>query len=251
MATGRQERVNNELYELYGERWYTAEDDPVALLRAEGRTRNPWVISEIRKRFGAGKARILDLGCGAGFLANDLARAGFHVSAVDFSEQSIAVARRHDTAGTVNYLLGNACRLTFAAETFEAVCAMDFLEHVEDPGLVVGEAARVLVDGGVLFFHTFNRNLLSWLVVIKGVEWFVRNTPKNMHCLRYFLRPSELRGMCQRHGLEMEFCRGFMPDIRKPAFWKMLWKGTVGPDFAFRFSRDTHMGYTGFAVKRK
>jgi 2-polyprenyl-6-hydroxyphenyl methylase / 3-demethylubiquinone-9 3-methyltransferase len=251
MAADKQgQQVNNELYHRYGERWYTAEDDPVALLRAEGRARNPWLISEIRRRFGTGKVRILDMGCGAGFLANDLARAGFPVSAVDSSEQSIAVARRHDETGTVEYSSGDACRLNYPDGAFQAVCAMDFLEHVEKPELVVAEAARVLARGGVFFFHTFNRNLLSWLVVIKGVEWFVRNTPENMHCLRYFLKPSELRAMCRRHGLKVEFCRGFMPDIRNPAFWKMLRRGTIDPRFTFRFTGSTLTGYTGFATKQ-
>src|SRR5690606_2421000 len=40
--------VNNALYDTLGERWYTAQDDPVALLRAESRLRNPWVIQTLR-----------------------------------------------------------------------------------------------------------------------------------------------------------------------------------------------------------
>ena len=249
MAFGKHDQVNNELYDLYGERWYTAEDDPVALLRAEGKTRNPWLISEIRRRFGSAGVRALDIGCGAGFLANDLALAGIAVLGLDSSERSLAVARRHDSTASVDYRTGHASRLDFPDCVFEVVCAMDFLEHVEDPAQVIGEAARVLKAGGLFFFHTFNRNLLSWLVVIKGVEWFVRNTPKKMHCLRYFLKPSELRGMCRRHGLEVEFCQGYMPDLRKSSFWKMLASGTIDPGFAFRFTRSTLMGYTGFAVK--
>jgi 2-polyprenyl-6-hydroxyphenyl methylase / 3-demethylubiquinone-9 3-methyltransferase len=250
MAAGKQDQINNALYDEYGERWYTAENDPVALLRAEGRARNPWVMTEIRKQYPAGNVQVLDIGCGAGFLANDLALSGFAVSGLDSSEQSLAVARRHDRTGTVDYRLGDACRLPFPTSTFHAVCAMDFLEHVENPAHVIGEAARVLKSDGLFFFHTFNRNLLSWLIVIKGVEWFVPNTPKNMHCLRYFLKPSEIRAMCGDRGLEVVFCRGFMPDLGRPAFWKMLIAGKIGPGFSFRFTRSTLMGYTGMAVRR-
>jgi 2-polyprenyl-6-hydroxyphenyl methylase/3-demethylubiquinone-9 3-methyltransferase len=41
--------VNNDIYEAYGERWYTADDDPIALLRAESKAKLPWVLNEIQK----------------------------------------------------------------------------------------------------------------------------------------------------------------------------------------------------------
>ena len=41
--------VNNRIYEDLGEKWYKAEDDPIALLRAEARFRNPWVLENLKK----------------------------------------------------------------------------------------------------------------------------------------------------------------------------------------------------------
>lgn len=245
---GNPGRVNNELYHAYGERWYTASDDPVALLRAEGRTRNPWVVSEIRSRLETMAARVLDVGCGAGFLSNDLARHGCLVTGIDTSQDSLEVAKRHDVTGTVRYGYGDGCRLGFGDAVFDVVCAMDFLEHVEQPERAVSEAARVLREGGLFFFHTFNRNFLSWLVVIKGVEFFVRNTPEGMHRLRYFIRPDELRRMCRSCGLRVAGFHGFMPRL-SGAFWRMLATGRVGDDFTFHFTRSTAMGYTGLAVR--
>jgi 2-polyprenyl-6-hydroxyphenyl methylase/3-demethylubiquinone-9 3-methyltransferase len=250
MATGRHGEVNNEIYRCYGERWYSAEDDPVALLRAEGRSRNPWIVSEIRKRLPGGEVRILDVGCGAGFLSNKLAREGFVVTGIDASSESLEVARRHDATGRVEYRSADARRLEFENGNFHVACALDFLEHVEEPALVVGEISRVLRPGGLFFFHTFNRNLLSWLVVIKGVEWFVRNTPPGMHRLRYFIKPGELKEMCRQRGLDVVFCRGFMPKLDHAAFWKMLLSGRIDDGFTFEFTRHTMMGYTGLAVRQ-
>ncbi len=241
--------VNNEIYDRYGERWYTAEDDPVALLRAEARARNGWILSEMAGRFPGKSVRILDIGCGAGFLANALAAQGYGVTGVDTSSPSLEVARRHDSTGTVDYRRGDAYKLEFSDGSFDAVCAMDFLEHVENPGQVVREAARVLRQGGPFFFHTFNRNLLSWLIVIKGVEWFVRNTPPRMHSLRYFIKPAELREMCRENGLEIILCRGLVPRILQEPFWKMLATGRVQDRFRFKFTRHTLMGYLGCAVR--
>lgn len=245
MATALARPVNNALYDTLGRRWYTAHDDPVALLRAESRLRNPWVVERLMSRFGPG-ASVLDVGCGAGFLSNHLARAGFRVDGLDASAESLAVAAEYDETRSVRYRLGDALALPYASASFDAVCAMDFLEHVEDPARVVSEAARVLRPGGLFFFHTFNRNLVAWLVVIKGVEWFVKNTPPDMHVLRLFIKPGELTAMARAVGLEPIELHGSAPVVSR-AFFRMLWTRAVPPDFAFRFTRSTRLAYTGIA----
>jgi 2-polyprenyl-6-hydroxyphenyl methylase/3-demethylubiquinone-9 3-methyltransferase len=240
--------VNNEMYSSLGARWYDADDDPVALLRAESKLRNPWVGRHIEDAFGAKRCAVLDIGCGAGFLSNHLAGHGHRVTGIDASSESLGVAASHDATGTVRYDHGDALALPYADGAFDVVCAMDFLEHVEDPRRVIGEAARVLAPNGLFFFHTFNRNWLSWLVIIKGVEWFVKNTPADMHVLHLFLRPDEVAGMCSEHGLQTMELLGSRPRLGR-AFWGMLATGRVPADFGFTFSRSTRLAYTGVARK--
>jgi 2-polyprenyl-6-hydroxyphenyl methylase/3-demethylubiquinone-9 3-methyltransferase len=242
-------RVNNAIYDALDERWYDAFDDPVALLRAESAQRTPWVVDTIAAAFRGRAARILDVGCGAGFLSNELVQHGHEVTGMDASQASLAVAARHDTTGAVRYAQGDATRLDFADGSFDVVCAMDFLEHVEDPGAVIAESARVLAPEGLFFFHTFNRNWLAWLVVIKGVEWFVRNTPPDLHVLRLFLKPDEVRAMCETSGLGVSELHGFEPVVASIAFVRLLLTGVVPRNFAFRFTASTRIGYTGLAVK--
>ena len=145
---------------------------------------------------------------------------------------------------------GRAAGFGWSAATVDVVCAMDFLEHVEDPRRVIGEAARVLAPGGLFFFHTFNRNPLAWLVVIKGVEWFVKNTPRDMHVLRLFIRPEELRALCRDRGLDVTELLGSKPVVLTPSFWRMLATGAVPRDFRFEFSTSTLLAYTGYAERR-
>ena len=250
METAVVRPVNNAIYEALGERWYAADDDPVALLRAESRLRNPWLAARLRERCGE-RARVLDVGCGAGFSSNYLAREGHEVTGIDASPESLAVAARHDETRSVKYQLGDALSLPHDNESFDAVCAMDFLEHVEDPGAVIAECSRVLRPGGVFFFHTFNRNPLAWLVVIKGVEWFVKNTPRDMHVLRLFIRPEELRALCRDRGLDVTELLGSKPVILTSSFWRMLATGAVPRDFRFEFSTSTLLAYTGYAERRR
>lgn len=238
--------INNDWYAELGQRWYTAEDTPIALLRAEARHRNPWIADEIARAFGGRACRVLDLGCGAGFLANDLAQRGHTVTGLDPTDENLAIARLHDATRSVDYVLGDARALPYADSSFDVICAMDLLEHVEEPERVIAEVGRVLAPGGMFFFHTFNRTWQSKLIVIKGVEWFVKNTPPALHVIELFLRPVEVETMCRRHGLAPIVLRGSRPRFRWP-LWRMLLTGRVGDDFAFTFTDSTTLGYTGVA----
>ena len=91
------QQVDNSIYEKYGENWYTADDDPVALLRAENKVKSPWILERL-----PAKGKILDVGCGAGFLTNELARHGYQVTGIDASEDSLRVAKLYDETKSVN-----------------------------------------------------------------------------------------------------------------------------------------------------
>src|SRR5665647_657854 len=101
METDRK-TINNAFYDSYGDRWYTAQDDPIALLRAENHIKVPWVVERIVDS-GIDEPWVLDVGCGGGFLTNALALEGFSVDGVDISPESIRIAREHDYTGTVQY----------------------------------------------------------------------------------------------------------------------------------------------------
>ena len=239
--------IDNRWYGELGARWYEAEDTPIALLRAESRHRNPWLAGEIARVFGR-SVRVLDLGCGAGFLANELAAQGHTVTGLDPTTENLDVARAYDRTGHVDYLRGDARDVPFPPASFDVVCAMDLLEHVDAPERVIAEAARVLRPGGLFFFHTFNRTWLAGLVVIKGVELFVANAPRDLHVLDMFVTPGELASACTANALSVVELRGSRPRFDR-AMWHMLTTGRVSDDFQFTFTRSTKLGYTGFARK--
>lgn len=240
--------INNTFYEELQEDWYAAHDHPIALLRAENAIRTPWIISEMSKRFALG-ASLLDIGCGAGLLTNAVQKAGYLATGIDLSENSLKIAAQFDATKKVRYLKADAYQLPFADESFDAVSAMDVLEHVEKPHLLIAEASRVLKKGGTFFFHTFNRNFISYLVIIKGVEWFVKNTPKNMHVYPLFIKPSELKGLCNQHNLNTTTLVGLRPNFFSKPFFKMLLTRKVPEGFSFCFSKSLLTGYCGIAEK--
>jgi 2-polyprenyl-6-hydroxyphenyl methylase/3-demethylubiquinone-9 3-methyltransferase len=248
LTSDKRRTVNNDVYATLGERWYHAADDPIALLRAQARLHVPWVADRLRLEFGERACRLLDVGCGGGFMANAFAKLGHSVVGVDLAAAPLEVAARYDHTGRARYVCCDAGALPFPDASFEAACAMDMLEHVEDKEAVVAEVARVLTPGGLFFFHTFNRTALSFLVVIKGVELFLLNVPRDLHVLRLFITPAELRTACEAHALTVRQIHGCSPAPSR-ALIRMLVTGVVPEDLMFRFTRSAWTGYSGFAAK--
>lgn len=243
------EAINNHFYDQLHQDWYQADNHPIAILRAEQKVKNPWVKERILKHFNRKKElNILDIGCGAGFLTNYLAQTFTNVSGIDQSQNSLNVAHDADKSGSVYYLKADAYELPFEDQTQDVVCAMDFLEHVENPEKVVSEAARVLKPGGQFFFHTFNRNFISWLIVIKCMEWFMPNTPANMHVLDLFIKPGELDKFMQQNHLISKEWIGIRPQIDGP-FIRSFFKRKVEDSFSFTTTKGLMMGYMGVAIK--
>ncbi|AHZ83968.1 2-polyprenyl-3-methyl-5-hydroxy-6-metoxy-1,4-benzoquinol methylase [Bdellovibrio bacteriovorus] len=250
LAKVDREIVNNEAYDHLADRWYEAQDDPIALLRNQHKVEMPWILESIRRNIGY-KAEILDMGCGAGFLANDLAAAGHKVTGIDLSTSSLKVAESRDLTHSVHYRQGDVYQVPFPNESFDVVAAMDLLEHVSDPQRVIAEASRVLRPGGLFFFNTFNKNPLAWLVVIKGMEWFVKNTPNDYHVYSLFIEPKKLKLWLEDFSLDTQEIRGIRPVFMQKALWQLIRTGEVPKDFKFTFSRAPLIAYTGFAKKSR
>jgi 2-polyprenyl-6-hydroxyphenyl methylase/3-demethylubiquinone-9 3-methyltransferase len=208
---------------------------------------SPWIVNKLRTIQG-NSGKILDVGCGGGFLANELARQGYEVTGVDLAEESLKVARKHDITKSVHYEIADAYKLPYESESFDVVTAMDFLEHVDKPDEVIIEFSRVLRPGGLFFYHTFNRNFLSHVVVIKLLEWFIKNTPKNMHVIKLFIKPKELEKYCLNAGLAVINTIGIRPKIRS-IDWNMVKTGIVSRNMEFMLTKGTLISYLGMARK--
>ena len=95
--------------------------------------------------------RALDVGCGGGYLSEELARLGFNVSGVDPAPASLAAAQSHakQSGLTIDYRVAQAESLPFPDGSFDLVTCCDVLEHVQDLDRTLSEIARVLKPGGI------------------------------------------------------------------------------------------------------
>jgi len=242
--------INNHFYDELDERWYNDDGHIIALLRAETKVKAVYV-REVFAREGVPKhGRILDVGCGAGFISNLLAGDGYDMHGLDQSKRSIAVAERHIPAGRkVHYTSGDAYALPYPDGSFDAVLLLDFLEHVEEPKRAIAEAARVVKPGGIVMFYTFNRTFIAGLLAVKAVEFIARDCPKNFHLLRMFIKPAELETMARSAQLRVQEYRGLRPMIWHWPFFSSILSRTVHRGFDFTFTSNLQLGYMGFASK--
>ncbi|MDG6093514.1 bifunctional 2-polyprenyl-6-hydroxyphenol methylase/3-demethylubiquinol 3-O-methyltransferase UbiG [Acetobacter sp. AN02] len=164
--------------------------------------------------------RLLDIGCGAGLASEALATEGHDVTGLDASGQGISAARAHleacplpPGAGPLTYRTGSAEELVSKGAAFDAVVALEVIEHVTDPAAFMDLLARLTLPGGQVFISTMNRTPRAWLFAILGAEYIARLLPTGTHDWNKFLTPAELAAAGRSAGLRMTDISGMVPGI--------------------------------------
>lgn len=154
----------------------------------------------------AGK-RALDVGCGAGLLAEPLARLGAAVTGVDAAQENIAAARTHAEGSglAIDYRQGELAALGLGR--FDLVSAMEVIEHVADKLAFIAALAGSLAPGGLMVLSSPNRTVRSRLLLV-GMAEAVGAVPKGTHDWSAFITPEELRELLAGAGLTMGDPRG-------------------------------------------
>lgn len=149
----------------------------------------------------AGRTAI-DVGCGAGLLAEPLARLGAKMTGIDAAPENIGAARAHAAATglEIEYIAGGIEDLP--GRSFDLVTSMEVIEHVTDPAAFVGALAGALAEGGLMILSTPNRTLASHLAMITLAEG-TGAIPPGTHDWRKFLRPEELEELLAAAGLKV------------------------------------------------
>ena len=176
---------------------------------------NPVRLDYIDTRAQLAGKRALDVGCGGGLLAEAMAERGAQVLGIDLATAALDVARAHaqHSGVAVEYreIAAEALAATDAAR-FDVVTCLELLEHVPDPGALVGACARLVRPGGHVFFSTINRNPKAWLLAVVAAEYVLGMLPRGTHDYARFLKPSEIDAWARAHGLELAALAGMHYD---------------------------------------
>jgi len=180
---------------------------------------------------------VLDVGCGGGLIAEPMARLGATVTGIDASARNIAVAASHagDAGLAIDYRETTAEALAASGARFDAVLALEIVEHVADIVLFLDSCAALMRPGGALVLATLNRTPKSFLFAIVGGEYVLRWLPRGTHRWEKFVRPSEIADGLAPSGIAIEDITG-------------LTYSPLGGDW--RLGRDVAVNYMVFATSR-
>ena len=185
---------------------------------------------DIKRRAPFAGLSLLDIGCGGGLMCEPLARLGFAVTGIDADETALAVARDHAAAQGLDiaYRADSAEDLAAAGRRFDAVLALEVVEHAADPALFVAAAASLVKPGGALVMSTLNRTPKAYAAAIIGAEYMLRWLPRGTHDYRKFRRPSELARDARAAGLAVADLTGLVYDP-----WHGRWR--LGNDLGINY----------------
>ncbi|MFQ5582132.1 MAG: bifunctional 2-polyprenyl-6-hydroxyphenol methylase/3-demethylubiquinol 3-O-methyltransferase UbiG [Mariprofundaceae bacterium] len=177
---------------------------------------NPLRLDYIAGHAKLSDAKVLDVGCGGGLLAEGMAQRGAEVTGIDRSKKALAVARTHAEQGSAKVQYESSDAETWAEKHegyYDAVTCLEVLEHVPDVPRTVAACAKMLKPGGIFFFATLNRTPKSYAMSIIGAEYVLNWLPKGTHQYAHFIRPSEMVSAVQAAGLQVEDMRGMSYQI--------------------------------------
>jgi SAM-dependent methyltransferase len=141
-----------------------------------GRRRKAAKILAVLEHFrGSGDlsgARVVDVGCSTGYIADEVRRAGARSIGVDIDVPGLAAAKANVGSG-VGFLCADGEHLPLPDESVDIVIFNHIYEHVVDADAVVAEIVRVLKTNGLVYLGLGNRwgviephyglPFLSWL----------------------------------------------------------------------------------------
>ncbi len=101
--------------------------------------------------------RVLDIACGTGYGAAELALNAASVTGVDISEEAIGYAREHFARPNLTFEHAPAQSIPLPDASFDLITAFEVIEHLEDWRALLSEVKRLLAPGGQFLVSTPNK----------------------------------------------------------------------------------------------
>eukprot|EP01132_Coremiostelium_polycephalum_P009103 gene9103-11155_t len=147
---------------------------------------------------------VIDVGCGAGLLTESLSRLGANkVVGLDAAKNNISMAIAHASKdlnlqknlqeNKLEYVESTIENYVNTNQSFDVVCSLEVVEHVENPKEFVNLLTKIVKSGGSLFVSTMNKTALSYLTAILGAEYILKLVPIGTHHWNQFISPDQLK----------------------------------------------------------
>jgi len=152
-----------------------------------------FVYHFLRRRSSKG-IRILEVGCGLGYLTYALRSAGYNAFGCDLSSDAIKKARSY--FGDYYYVADATDIQSLDAVLFDVIVLTELIEHVSDPVSLLSGLKKRLSKGGTILMTTPNKTYAN-----PGAIWETENPPVHL----WWFSETGARRMAERAGLEIHF----------------------------------------------
>ncbi|KAK4714532.1 hypothetical protein R3W88_020439 [Solanum pinnatisectum] len=208
-------------FSAIAETWWDAEG-PFKPLHLMNPTRLAFIRSTLCRHFRKDPnctrpfegLKFVDVGCGGGILSEPLARMGATVTGVDAVNKNIKIARLHadldPQTSSIEYRCTTAESLVEEQRQFDAVIALEVIEHVADPAGFCKSLSALTIPGGATVISTINRSMRAYATAIVAAEYLLHWLPKGTHQWSSFLTPEELVLIHQRASISVQEMAGFV-----------------------------------------
>ena len=123
------------------------------------------------------KGKILDIGCNDGTFSKVIldASGASQLVGIDVVKKTVDWANSHwKKTGKMKFIVADAKDIPFPAQTFDAVFALEVLEHVFDPGKVLTDVKRVLKKDGYAVLLVPSDNFLFRIIWFLWLHFYPR-----------------------------------------------------------------------------
>lgn len=110
---------------------------------------------------GEEDSSVVDIGCGAGYGSDLLARSFKSVHGVDVSQEAIDLAKKNWQKKNITFTAGSGTKIPFKESTFDIAVAFEVFEHIKDWQKFLSELKRVTKKNGMIYISTPNKNIYS------------------------------------------------------------------------------------------
>ena len=210
--------MNEDTSERYGRDYYLSTYGEATLRRFRMHWWAVRLYAGIARRWlrRVGGRRMLDVGCGHGFLLSFLDRR-YETHGIDVSEYAIEQCRRftpRSRCGVADIEQGLPDWLERGS--FDLINAKYVFEHLRDPGPAMVRLVSLLRVGGILVFSVPNTESIGarW----KGKDWYADPSHDPTHCS--LLSPDEWLNLTRTAGLAVRWPKPLAPQC--PALWNSL-----------------------------
>lgn len=161
--------------------------------------------------------KILDVGCGEGYLSEKIASCGALVKAIDLNPKAIASARTRVKNERLEFREVDAAQLDYPEAFFDKIVSFCVIEHFVDDEQVLRQLARMLKPGGRL---VFSADSLS----NPGIAENEREKHRRRYAVNSFYTKEKIVEKLQKVGLKAERCRYVLTSRLALALTRFSWK---------------------------